>query len=261
MCLTTNPKEVSTMKKRILYIAIITAMICTSMLTGCNNEDVVKETIPSETSSSVATTVTTSTQAEEATTEPTTVAETTAETKATTEPQTTVPKQEEPKEETEKTSTNKPSSNNSSGNTTTTQKPAQNTNNNTNNSNQSNKKPNNNTTQTITDDTKLTHKQFSTSANMQRVVTSLNSYYANKGMILNTGLTIDNSGWMFAYQGELNTSAVRSYNEQYNRIVTGLDEQIDAFLEMSEATYSDLTFNCYAQMQSNGEYHIYFCHE
>ncbi len=245
------------MKKRILYIAIISAMICASMMSGCNNEDVVKETIPSEISSSVATTVTTSTQAEEVTTEPTTVAETTAETKATTEPQTTVPKQEE----TEKPSTNKPSSNNSSGNTTTTQKPAQNTNNNANNSNQSDKKPNNNTTQTITDDTKLTHKQFSTSANIQRVVTSLNNYYANKGMILNTSLTIDNSGWMFAYQGEFNTSAVRSYNEQYNRIVTGLDEQIDAFLEMSEATYSDLTFNCYAQMQSNGEYHIYFCHE
>ena len=229
-------------------------------MSGCNsNELTPKDTEPVTTTFAVETTVAPTTQVTETTVAPTTKSETTAaETEVATEPQDIEVQTEAPKVETEKSETNKPSSNtNSSGNTTSSQKPAQDTNNNTSNNN----KPSNNTSQTVTDDTKLTHEQFSTAANMQRVVTSLNNYYIGKGMTLNTDLTTDNSGWMFAYQGELNTTANRSYNEQYNRIMTGLDEQIDAFFEMSEATYSDLTFNCYAEIQSDGEYHIYFCHE
>ena len=247
------------MKKRIIYVAILIAMLSATLMSGCNNTEVTPSDTEPVTTSAVVTTVAPTTQATETTVTPTTESETTvAETEVKTEPQATEPQTEAPKVETEKPETNKPNNNaNNSGNSTTTQKPAQNINNNT----SDNKKPSNNTSQTVTDDTKLTHKQFSTAANMQRVVTSLNSYYVGKGMTLNTDLTTDNSGWMFAYQGELNTTANRSYNEQYNRIVTGLDEQIDAFLEMSEATYSDLTFNCYAEMQSDGEYHIYFCHE
>lgn len=246
------------MKKRIIYVTILSAMICATILSGCNNAEVTSnDTEPVTTTTAIVTTVAPTTQATETTVTLTTELETTvAQTEAETESQVTEPQTEAPKTETEKPETNKPSNNNSNGNTTTTQKPTQNTN----NSNQSDKKPNN-TTQIITDDTKLTHKQFSTSANMKRVATSLNNYYVGKGMTLNTSLTTDNSGWMFAYQGELNTTANRSYNEQYNRIVTGLDEQIDAFLQMSEAVYSDLSFNCYAEMQSDGEYHIYFCHE
>lgn len=248
------------MKKRIIYLVILTAMICATVLSGCNNTEVTsKDTEPVTTTSVAETTVAPTTQVTETTVAPTTESETTvSETEVATEPYITEPQTEAPKVETEKHETNKPSSNtNNNDSSTTTQKPAQNTGNNTN----SNNKPSNSTSQTVTDDTKLTHEQFSTAANMQRVVTSLNNYYIGKGMTLNTGLTTDNSGWMFAYQGELNTTANRSYNEQYNRIVTGLDEQIDAFLEMSEATDSDLTFNCYAGIQSDGEYHIYFCHE
>ena len=248
------------MKKRIIYVAILTAMISATLMSGCNsNELTPKDKEPVTTTSVVETTVAPTTQVTETTVAPTTESETTvAETEVATEPQDTEVQTEAPKIETEKPETNKPSSNtNSGGNTTSSQKPAQDTNNNTSNSD----KPSNNASQTVTDDTKLTHEQFSTATNMQRVVTSLKSYYVGKGMTLNTSLTTDNSGWMFAYQGELNTTANRSYNEQYNRIVTGLDEQIDCFLEMSEATYSDLTFNCYAEIQLDGEYHIYFCHE
>ncbi len=248
------------MKKRIIYVATLTAMISATLMSGCNNTEVTqKNTETVITTSAVETSVVPTTQATETTVAPTAESETTvAQTEAETKPQDTEPQTEAQMVEIEKPETNKRSSNtNSGGNTTSSQKPAQNNNNNTSNNN----KPSNNTSQTVTDDTKLTHEQFSTVANMQRIVTSLNSYYVGKGMTLNTSLTTDNSGWMFAYQGELNTTANRSYNEQYNRIVTGLDEQIDAFLEMSEAIYSDLTFNCYAEMQSDGEYHIYFCHE
>ena len=35
----------------------------------------------------------------------------------------------------------------------------------------------------------------------------------------------------------------------------------NAFLEMSDATYTDWTINCYAERQPDGEYNIYFCHE
>lgn len=251
------------MKKRIIYVAILSAMICATIMSGCNKTEVTSNgTEPATITSAVITTVATTNQATETTVAPTTVSETTvAQTEAETEPQDSEPQTEAPKVEIDKSEINKPSSNtDNNGNSATTQKPAQDTDNDK-PSEKSAEKPVEKPSQTITDDTKLTHEQFSTAENMQRVVISLNNYYVGKGMTLNTDLTTDNSGWMFAYQGELNTTANRSYNEQYNRIVTGLDEQIDAFLEMSEATYSDLSFNCYAEMQSDGEYHIYFCHE
>jgi len=251
------------MKKRIIYVAILSAMICATILSGCNNTEVTSnETEPATTTSAVITTVAPTTKATETTVAPTTESETTvAQTEAETEPQDTEAQTEAPKVEIDKSETNKSSNNtDNNGNSATTQKPAQDTDNDK-PSDKPVEQPTEKPSQTITDDTKLTHEQFSTAENMQRVVTSLNNYYVGKGMTLKTDLTTDNSGWMFAYQGELNTTANRSYNEQYNRIVTGLDEQIDAFLEMSEATYSDLSFNCYAEMQSDGEYHIYFCHE
>ncbi len=113
----------------------------------------------------------------------------------------------------------------------------------------------------ITDDTKLTHEQFSTEENMQRLTSELNAHYEKTGMTLDHTLNKHNTGWMFAYQGEIDKTAVRSYNEHWDRIVVGMDEQIEAFMAMSGATYTDLRFYYYAELQPDNEYHVYFCYQ
>lgn len=114
----------------------------------------------------------------------------------------------------------------------------------------------------ITDDSKLTHAEFSTKETMQRLTSELNAYYAKTGMTLDTSLNIDNCGWMFAYQGELNKTAVRSYNEQWDRIVVGMDEQIAALNALSNVTsFEGIRFHYYAELQPDGEYHIYYCYQ
>ena len=113
----------------------------------------------------------------------------------------------------------------------------------------------------ITDDTKLTHEQFSTEENMQRLTSELNAHYAKTGMMLDPSLNKHNTGWMFTYQGEIDKTAVRSYDEHWDRIVVGMDEQIEAFMAMSGATYTDLRFYYYAELQPDNEYHIYFCYQ
>ena len=113
----------------------------------------------------------------------------------------------------------------------------------------------------ITDDTKLTHAEFSTEENMQRLTSELNAHYAKTGMTLDSTLNKHNTGWMFTYQGEIDKTAVRSYSEHWGRIVVGMDEQIEAFMTMSGATYTDLRFYYYAELQPDNEYHIYFCYQ
>ncbi len=241
------------MKRRIVFIAILTAMISATLMSGCNNTEVTSIDTEPVTTSAVVTTVAPTTQATETTVTLTTESETTvAETEAETELYVTEPQTEATKVETEKPEINKPSSNtNSGGNTTSSQKPAQDTNN----------KPSNNTSQTVTDHTKLTHAQFITTENMQRVSSALNSHFTNRGMILDTSLTIDNSGWMFAYQGAIDKTATRSYNEHLNRIIIGMDEQVDAMNDMYGVDSTGVKFNCYAELQSDGEYNIYYCYK
>lgn len=114
----------------------------------------------------------------------------------------------------------------------------------------------------ITDDTKLSHAEFSTEENMQRLTSELNTHYQKTGMTLDTTLNIENCGWMFAYQGELNKTAVRSYNEQWDRIVVGMDEQIAALNALSGVTsFEGIRFYYYAELQADGEYHIYYCYQ
>ncbi len=113
----------------------------------------------------------------------------------------------------------------------------------------------------ITDDTKLTHAEFSTEENMQRLTYELNVHYEKTGMTLDPTLNKHNTGWMFTYQGEIDKTAVRSYNEHWDRIVVGMDEQIEAFMAMSGATYTDLRFYYYAELQPDNEYHVYFCYQ
>ena len=161
------------------------------------------------------------------------------------------------------TANNKPNNTSSS---TTTKKPSSNKNNSTsnntnNNSTNTNSKPSSKPV-TVTDDTKVSHAQFNTAENMQRIVSYIISHNQSKGMTYDSTLNTNNSGWLFAYQGCLNTTATRSYNEQLSRTVNGLDEDIDSILALDgfATSYSQMRFNCYAERQSDGEYNIYFCY-
>lgn len=161
------------------------------------------------------------------------------------------------------TANNKPNNTSSS---TTTKKPSSNKNNSTsnntnNNSTNNNSKPSSKPV-TVTDDTKVSHAQFNTSENMQRMVNYIISHNQSKGMTYDTTLNTNNSGWLFAYQGCLNITATRSYNEQLSRTVNGLDEDIDSILALDgyATSYIQMRFNCYAERQSDGEYNIYFCY-
>ena len=114
----------------------------------------------------------------------------------------------------------------------------------------------------ITDDTKLSHKEFCNAKNMNRVASGLVDYYIAKGMKYDSSISTSNSGWMYVYQGQVDGQAVRSYNEHWERIVIGMDEQLEAFMTMyPEAKYTDLSFNCYEELQPDGEYDIYFCYK
>lgn len=246
------------MKKRIIYVAILIAMISATLMSGCNNTEVTPSDTEPVTTSAVVTTVAPTTQATETTVTPTTESETTvAETEVATEPQATEAQTEAPEVETEKPETSKPSSNtNGNGNTTSSQKPAQDTNNNTSNNN----KPSNNTSQTVTDDTPISHSQLCTDANMNKITSAVNTYFVNLGMTHNPTLNKDNSGW-FLTQTNLVAYSECSVNNFMNDTIVSFNNEADAFGSMYGVTYSDWTFNCYAEKQANGEYNIYFCHE
>lgn len=246
------------MKKRIIYVTILTAMISVTLMSGCNNTEVTPKDTESVTTSVVETTVAPTTQVTETTVVPTTENVTTvAKTEVATEPQDTEPHTEAPKAEIEKPEINKPSSNtNNNGNSATTQKPAQDTNNNISN----NDKPSNNTSQTVTDDTPISHSQLCTDANMSKITSAVNTYFVNLGMTHNPSLNKDNSGW-FLTQTNLVAYSECSVNNFMNDTIVSFNNEADAFGSMYGVTYSDWTFNCYAEKQSNGEYNIYFCHE
>lgn len=242
------------MKKRIFTILILSALICATGLSGCKESGPTNtETETTTTETSISTTVTTeaitiTTEATTVVTEPTT---TEAETQAPTEKPT-----EPPKQSNNSSSNNQQSNKNDEPQEVVTPTQSQ---------EKPNNKPNNkpitkpNTSQTVTDDTKLPHSELSTEANMQRFTSEITAYYKGLGMTEDTSLDTS-AGWLFAYQGELNTTAVRSYNEQLQRIMSGLDDQVNALLSMSGADYGDIRFHCYYQMQADGEYHIYFCY-
>jgi len=245
------------MKRRIVFIAILTAMICAALTSGCSNKEVIpKGTEPTTTATTAVTTVAPTSEITETTEATSTAVETTAmATTVVAVPTETAPQTEAPKVENEKPQAQKPSSN-TNENSTATQKPAPDREENKSSDN----KPNNDTAQAVTDDTKLTHVQFSTSENMERISSALNDHFIGRGMILDTTLTIDNSGWMFAYQGSIDKTATRSYNEHLNRIIIGMDEQVDAMNDMYGVDCTGVSFNCYAELQSDGEYNIYYCY-
>ena len=97
---------------------------------------------------------------------------------------------------------------------------------------------------------------------IQNMVSYIISHNQNKGMTYDTTLNTSNSGWLFAYQGCLNTTANRTYEEQLSRTVSGLDADIDSILALDgyATNYTQISFNCYAEKKSDGEYNIYFCY-
>ena len=109
-------------------------------------------------------------------------------------------------------------------------------------------------------------KEVLNSSNNEQDIHNIVSYIINhnqcKGMSYDTTLNTSNSGWLFAYQGCLNTTANRTYEEQLSRTVSGLDADIDSILALDgyATNYSQISFNCYAEKQANGTYNIYFCY-
>ena len=109
-------------------------------------------------------------------------------------------------------------------------------------------------------------KEEPKSSNNEQDIQNMVSYIINhnqcKGMTYDTTLNTSNSGWLFAYQGCLNTTANRTYEEQLSRTVSGLDADIDSILALDgyATSYSQMSFNCYAEKQSDGTYDIYFCY-
>ena len=97
---------------------------------------------------------------------------------------------------------------------------------------------------------------------IQYMVSYLISHNQSKGMTYDSTLNTSNSGWLFAYQGCLNTTANRTYEEQLSRTISGLDADIDSILALDgyATNYSQISFNCYAKKQANGTYNIYFCY-
>jgi len=127
-------------------------------------------------------------------------------------------------------------------------------------------KPTTNPTQKPIQKTTEKAKQELNSSNNEQDIQNMASYIIShnqsKGMTYDTTLNTSNSGWLFAYQGCLNTTANRTYEEQLSRTVSGLDADIDSILALDgyATNYSQIRFNCYAEKQPDDTYNIYFCY-
>ena len=97
---------------------------------------------------------------------------------------------------------------------------------------------------------------------IHNIVSYIISHNQSKGMIYDSTLNTSNSGWLFAYQGCLNTTANRTCEEQLSRTLSGLDADIDSILALDgyATNYSQMSFNCYAEKQPDDTYNIYFCY-
>ena len=112
----------------------------------------------------------------------------------------------------------------------------------------------------ITDDTPIPHDLLCTDENMRKITSVINNHFVNLGSPYNPTLNKDNCGW-FLTQTLMSKYEECSVNKFTKDTLVSFINEANAFLEMSDATYTDWTINCYAERQPNGEYNIYFCHE
>lgn len=112
----------------------------------------------------------------------------------------------------------------------------------------------------ITDDTAIPHNQLCTDENMSKVTSVINNHFVSLGSPYNPTLNKDNCGW-FLTQTLMSKYEECSVNKFTKDTLVSFINEANAFLEMSDATYTDWTINCYAERQPDGEYNIYFCHE
>ncbi len=221
------------MKKRILCTLIFSLLV----LTACSGET------PNATPDEIAPTAIVETKVEE------TVNETVAQTEESTEPTEAETEQQVATEITERAGKTKAPVPAEKPTQTPTQKPTQ----------KPIQKP---TEKAKQEPVKEQPNQAFKEQDIQNMVSYIISHNQSKGMIYDSTLNTSNSGWLFAYQGCLNTTANRTYEEQLSRTVSGLDADIDSILVLDgyATNYSQISFNCYAEKQSDGEYNIYFCY-
>ena len=116
----------------------------------------------------------------------------------------------------------------------------------------------------ITDDTMLTHAQICTDEIMDRVVAEVNSYFQAKGMTYDSSLNIHNRGWFLSgtnyYQGDYYYNLNRMIYEETTGFEGELYAAIDADNYITREEIYRISFRCYHERQSNGEYRIYFCY-
>jgi len=222
-------------KKKIQIAIIFAAMVCVSLSACVKAEIAQTDTMPTETTPKVSlTTVTPTTESEETTAVPSTedvttqiIAEVVAETTITT------PQIEIPETETEPPQIYEPTE--SAEDVVVTES-------------------------LITDDTPIPHDLLCTDENMNKVTSVINNHFVNLGSPYNPSLNKDNCGW-FLTQTLMSKYEECSVNKFTNDTLVSFINEANAFLEMSDATYTDWTINCYAERQPDGEYNIYFCHE
>ncbi len=126
----------------------------------------------------------------------------------------------------------------------------------------------------VTDDTVLSLSELHTDKSMKKICDKINAYFINKGMHRDASWNKNNSGWYFYQAGQdeffgVPSQSINSYATDVIEYFDGelwanniLGEQVydDGEISYTEyVNYSDCTFNCYYEKQSDGGYNIYFC--
>lgn len=104
--------------------------------------------------------------------------------------------------------------------------------------------------ETITDDTKLDHKELCTAQNVQRWTTEITSECQKLGMTQSSSL----KGADIAIDTSENKGKKQSYNEVRNEYVQSVKTQLGVLV--TGGSYKDYVFNCYSESKGGGEYYI-----
>lgn len=103
--------------------------------------------------------------------------------------------------------------------------------------------------ETITDDTKLNHKDLCTAENVNRWTAELTAHCVSMGMSHDSGL----KGADIAIDTADNAGTKKSYNDVKTEYISSVNSQLDALIEGDAKDYE---FNCYSESKGGGEYLI-----